>query len=712
MKQTGEFLFEIGCEEIPAGMLPHAASELGQILTKYLTAAGLLDSQSVRAYSAPRRLVAECVAVRLRQADVEREVTGPPKAVAYDNVGAPTRAAESFAAKHGVPLSRLFLVSTPRGEYLAAKHVIRGRTAAQILAEVLPEVIREIPWPKTMYWTGAAGLRFIRPIRWLVAVLAGRTIPVTVGDVRAGKLTSGHRFLGRERIPVRSAAEYARRLASNFVLADPVARRRKIASEIARRLAGQGLALKPDPELLERVTYLNEFPTVIRGDFDPAFLELPEEVLLTVMRDHQKYFGVAQRDGRLAPHFLAVINLDRDRSGQVRAGHERVLRARFSDARFFWAADQKHSLADRLPQLAHVTFESRLGTYADKVERNRALARWLAEQWFSAGIREADVPAADRAAELSKSDLTTEMVREFAELQGIVGGLYAAAQGEPPGISQAIYDQYKPGGLSGAIPRNLAGCVLASADKLDTLAGCFAVGKSPSGSSDPFALRRAALGVVKIVLERRLPLSLSAAVAAASKGITQLPPHVECPAEVPGQVLEFLLERARYIFRELHGFAADEIAAVLAAGSDDLADARTRLEALHAIRKTKNFEPLAVAFKRIRKILEKAGPAESWKYPGVRAELLVEEAEKALHAAATAAGREAGERKRRGHYREALLVIAGLRPAVDKFFDAVLVMAEQPEVRRNRLTLLDELLREFSTIADFSEISAAVSRAK
>ena len=711
MRPTGEFFLEIGCEEIPAGVLPHGAAELQQILTKYFSSAGLLESAEVSAWGAPRRLVAQCPALRMRQADVEKEVIGPPKAVAYDSVGAPTRAAESFAAKQGVAISKVYLVTTARGEYLAARQMIRGRTAAQIVAEVLPQAIREIPWPRAMYWTSLDGPRFIRPIRWLVALLGGKIVPFAAGGVTAGNKTSGHRFLGREKIRVRGSADYARRLRSNFVIADPAARRAKIESGIASCLSGRGLMLKADADLLERVTYLNEFPTVIRGGFDPAYLELPEEILLTVMRDHQKYFGVTQRDGSLAPHFLAVINLDGDRRGQVRAGHERVLSARFADAKFFWQSDQKCRLADRLPRLAHITYESRLGSYADKVERIRWMARWLAEQWFSAGVREADVPSADRAAELAKCDLTTEMVREFPELQGAVGGLYARVQGEPESICWAIYDQYRPAALEADIPRNLTGCAVAMADKLDALAGCFLIGRMPSGSSDPFALRRAALGVVKILTERKLPLSLSAAVAAVARCLAQHPPRMESTAEVQAQVLEFLLERARFVFRETLGFAYDEVNAVLAAGHDDLVDAARRLEALHAIRKTKNFEPLAAAFKRIRKILEKAGAASDWKYPAVRPELLVEDAEKDLHTAACKVAHDAGEKKRAGQYREALLAISALRPAVDRFFDDVLVMAEQEEARRNRLTLLYELLREFSVIADFSELGAREIRA-
>jgi glycyl-tRNA synthetase beta chain len=710
MKQA-DFLLEIGCEEIPAGMIPRACGELKQILEKHFSVHGLLDpnasEDSIETFGAPRRLVATSRALLVRQEDVTREITGPPKSVAFDNVGRPTRAAESFAAKQGVAVDKLRVITTAKGEYLAITQTIVGRPARAILAEILPQAILQVSFPRAMHWTGADGPRFARPIRWIVALLDGKPIPFELTGVRAGNKTSGHRFLGKSRIVVSGTRDYAAKLRRNFVLVHPEERREKIEAEIRRLAGGKGRRVHADPALLELVTYLNEYPSVLLGDFDPAYLDLPDEILITVMRDHQKYFAVENRQGELEPHFLAVINLSRDPAGLVRAGHERVLRARFADARFFWNTDQKIPLADYLPKLAHMTYESRLGSYRDKVERMRWLARWIAEQWFSSGLRHADVTGADRAAELAKCDLATEMVREFTELQGIVGGLYAQAQGEPEDVAWAIYDHYRPVGLDDPIPRNLTGCAVALADKLDSLVACFAVGAVPSGSSDPFALRRAALGVVKIILETKAPLSLSAAVSAAAKSISLHKPKLTISAEVEKQVLEFILERARYILREREGFAYDEVNAAFTAGGDDLVDATRRVAALKAIRNTKNFVPLAVAFKRIRKILEKAGPVgptDTGKPPAVRPDLFREAAEKELHDAALRAAEKAGAHKRAGRYHEALEVIAGLRPPIDRFFDDVLVMAEEEDLRRNRLTLLGELLREFSTIADFSEI--------
>jgi glycyl-tRNA synthetase beta chain len=455
------------------------------------------------------------------------------------------------------------------------------------------------------------------------------------------------------------------------------------------------------------VTYLNEYPSAILGSFDPAFLELPEEILITVMRGHQKYFALERKDGTLAPNFLAVINLDKDKAGLIRTGHEDVLRARFSDARFFWETDQKCRLADNLVKLAAVTYQEKLGSYAEKVERMRDLARWLSEQWFASGVANASVASADRAAELSKCDLVSEMVREFTELQGIVGGLYAKSQGEPEDVAWAVYDHYKPSGLEDSIPRNITGQAVALADKFDSLVGCFAVGLVPSGSSDPFALRRAAIGIVKILVETKLPVSLSMAIARSARSFAHGARKIAVSPAVEKQVLDFLLDRARFVLRETAGLAYDEINAALAAGGDDLVNAIRRMEAIRAIRKTKNFEPLAVSFKRIRKILEKAGPESGWKLSAVRSDLFAEDAERELHASAARAMKEVEQQKRAGKYREALQEIAKLRPAVDRFFEEVMVMSEDEQVRKNRLTLLAGLLSEFSTIADFSEIITA-----
>jgi len=705
-----ELLFEIGAEEIPAGMLPRAVSELKTILEKHLAAESLNEGVFVETFGGPRRLTAWVRGLIAKQADVENEVTGPPKSVAYDNAGAPTRAAVSFAEKHGVALHDLLIVKTPKGEYIAARVVKRGRTVHELLTEILPRVIHDLSWPKTMTWTGLDGARFIRPVRWLVGVLDGKPLKFSFGGITAGDVTAGHRFLGKAEIRVRDFADYEKKLRANGVIVRPALRLERIQNELASHAKRGAYKVHEDAGLLQLVSYLNEFPTVIQGDFDPSFLELPDEILITVMRDHQKYFAVEKRGtsrlgagGELAPHFLAVINLAKDSQGLVRAGHERVLRARFADARFFWESDQKIKLADYLPKLQRVTYESRLGSYHDKVERMRAIARWLAEQWFNLGMVQAHVADADRAAELAKCDLATEMVREFTELQGVVGGLYARAQGEAEDVADAVYDHYLPVGLDDPIPRNLTGCAVALADKFDSIVGCFSVGVIPTGSSDPYALRRAALGIVKIILDRKLPVSLSLTIGAAAKALLTHPPKKAVTPAQEAQVLEFILDRARFVLREKHGYAYDEVNAVFRAGCEDLVDVEKRLKALKAVRKTKNFEPLAVSFKRIRKILEKANlPTDTVQH--VQVNLFEKDAEKALYAAVRKAAGKVSEDKRAGKYQEALDEIAGLRKVVDPFFVEVMVMAEDEALRKNRLALLAELLREFTTIADFSEL--------
>jgi len=698
-----ELLFEIGAEEIPAGMLPRAVEELKTILEKHLAAENLMEGVTLETFGGPRRLAAVARGLIAKQADVESEVTGPPKSVAYDNVGAPTRAAVSFAEKQGVPLHELHLVATPKGEYVAAKMIRRGRTTHDLLSEILPRVIHDLSWPRTMTWTGLEGARFIRPIRWLVGMLDSKPLKFSFGGVTAGEVTRGHRFLGKAEIRVKNFADYEKQLRANGVIVRQEERREKISRELRSYAKHAGYTVHQDAALLELVTYLNEYPHVIEGHFDPSFLALPDEILVTVMRDHQKYFAVEKRGAELAPYFLAVTNLAKDTHGLVRGGHERVLRARFADARFFWESDQKCRLADILPKLQKVTYESRLGSYFDKVERIRSIARWLAEQWYNLGLLQSHVADADRAAELAKCDLATEMVREFPELQGIVGGLYAKAQGEPDSVADAVYDHYRPSGLDDPIPRNLTGSAVALADKFDSIVGCFSVGVVPTGSSDPYALRRAALGIVKIILERRVPVSLALTIGAAAKALLAHPPKRAVTTQQEMQVLEFILDRARFVLREVSGYAYDEVNAVLRAGSDDLVDVEKRLRALKAIRKSRNFEPLAVSFKRIRKILEKANVAVE-ELQHVNKDLFEKGVERELHAAVRKAAGKVGEDKRAGRYQEALEEIAGLRKIVDQFFVDVMVMAEDEAVRKNRLALLAELLREFTTIADFSEL--------
>jgi glycyl-tRNA synthetase beta chain len=671
------FLLEIGTEEIPDWMIPPALENLRALFEDMLKAHSL-SAETVETAATPRRLVLHAGGLPERQADTDELVFGPPQAAAFKD-GAPTGAALGFARKMGVEVSALEVQQTPKGEYLAYRRKIAGRATRDILAGALPEVVLKIYFPKTMYWTGKGGPRFIRPIRWLVALLANQVVPFEIAGVKSADVTAGHRQIGAPRLQV-SIEDYRSMLADNGVILSADVRREKIRSEVGAILAAKSLRLRPDDALLETLVYITEFPTPILGGFDPEFLNLPEEVLVTVMRHHQKYFSVEDEEGRLAPHFIAVMNTNTDRDGLVREGNERVLRARFNDARFFWTVDQRKPLAERVPDLAHVTFQAKLGSYLEKTRRMEKLARKLAK------MAKIDAGPAVRAAELCKCDLVTEMVKELTELQGVMGGLYAREQGEPEEVWRAIYEHYKPVGMEDSIPSTVTGCLVSLADKIDTLTGCFRVGLIPSGSRDPFALRRAAQGVVKILVEGKLALPLS-----------KLLGDDE-------QLREFMLDRIRYYFKEIRGFKYDEVNAALAAGYDDLTDVESRLEALREVRPTENFEPLAASFKRIKNILRQAGFTGGAE---VSAEILEAGPEADLFAAFGRLRKRVEGFRKKKQYRQALEAIASLRPQVDLFFDKVLVNAPDPQVRLNRLTLLHKLLSEFSSIADFSEIVTA-----
>jgi glycyl-tRNA synthetase beta chain len=663
---VSEFLLEIGVEEVPAWMIKPALADLRRALREKL-AEVRMDAGEIRTYATPRRLVALAPELPERQPDIEELVTGPPHKAA-------PQAAESFARKLGVTVHDLQIVATPKGEYYGYRRKEKGRPTAELLPGLLPEVILGIHWPKTMYWAGKNGARFIRPIRSLLALYDGQVIPLEIAGVRAANRTFGRRGLGKSALSVENFADFGVKLRANGVILDPAERRRKILEETAALLPA-GCRLRSNPALLDTLVYLTEFPTPALGAFDPGYLALPEEVLVTVMEHHQKYLAVETAGGQLSPHFIFVMNRGADTDGTVRHGNERVLRARFNDARFFWETDQKIPLRDRGPMLKHVTFQAKLGSYAEKTKRVVAAARTLAPEFG------ADIEATARAAELAKCDLTTELVKEFTELQGVVGGLYARAQGEPEKVAAAIYDHYKPESMEDASPRTPEGAALSAADKMDTLQSFWSLGIVPKGSKDPFALRRAAQGIIKIFADHRCTTPL-ASFASAGPGLG-----------------EFMRDRLEYYLREIRGFAYDEVNAVLAVRWSEVPDALDRCAAIAKVRPTANFEPLSMAFKRIRNILTKAGGAE--KFSGDPDPALLEEGpERDLYQEARRTQAETEGQD----YETVLRLTAGLRPAVDSFFDTVLVMADESRRRQNRLTLLAWLSRAFTRVADFSEI--------
>ncbi len=661
----------------------------------------------VRSYATPRRLAVALSGVLDRQQDVTEQLTGPAWKVAFKD-DQPTPAAHAFARKAGVPVEALAKQTTPKGEYVSAVVTRAGRSAAEILAEKLPAELGKIYWAKNMYWRPGKPERFVRPVRWMVALLDSAVVPVEFGGKVANNLTYGHRVLhGDAPVTIATPAEYVAKLEAAYVVADVSTRRqriRKALDHVTRTV--EGARWREDEPLVETVTQLTEWPSVVLGSFEREYLELPEEVLVTVMRDHQKYFAVDDAGGRLAPHFLAVLNTQVDAAGEavIRHGNERVLRARFNDARFFWTFDQKTPLADRVELLKAVTFQKDLGSYYVKTETNLRLAGALATMVTARGIS-LDEPALLTATRLAKADLTAELVKEFTELQGVIGGLYARAEGLGESVAQAIYWQYRPAAADDAIPPTVEGQLLGVADRMATIVDMFALGLEPTGSKDPFALRRGANGVIRILAESGLPLKLSELERLATD------PQQDALAETAtSAVARFFGERLDFYLREVMGYSYDVAKAVLAAGADDVVDVIARAKALTAVRASDvegHLAAISAAFKRIQNILRQAREKDEAYGTATVANALVEPEERALYAQFSSVAPEVESLRAAHRYADAFGRIATLRPAVDLFFDKVMVMAPDAALRRNRLSLIAEVVARFSSIADFSEIVRA-----
>ncbi len=705
-----DFLLEIGTEEIPARMIDGAREELAKRVGDLLTRERLSSSPDIEAISTPRRLAVIARDLHPLQADVEEQVMGPSVKVAFKD-GQPTPAAQAFAKKVDVDLSQLQRVSTPKGEYIAATVTRKGRHAGEILSEALPKEIAGLYWAKNMYWRAGKPERFVRPVRWIVALFGSEMIPVQYAGILATSESRGHRILSNGSVHVERPRLYVEALAKGRVLGQAEREHviRKALDAATRKIAGA--RWREDNPLLEKVVNLTEFPSVIIGNFEREYLTLPEEVLVTVMRDHQNYFAVEDANGKLAPHFLAVLNTDGDPTGIIQHGHERVLRARFNDARFFWEFDQKTPLKQRVESLKHVTFQKDLGSYYEKAARTVPLALNIAETLSKSGIS-IDSKAVEQSAWLAKTDLTAELVKEFTELQGVIGGLYANAQGLGPKVADAIYDQYKPASMEDSAPRTTEGAVLAIADKADSIAGMFGLGMIPSGSKDPFALRRQANGIVKTIAEHNLSVSLSQVLTAARQGYagSEVEKKFTPAADYTSAVGNFFKERLDFYLRDTLGYAYDVVSAVLAAGSDDVVDAVQRAKAVTAVRGSEDFASVSFAFKRMENILRQAREAGKWTESQQNTGSVKvihdsgEPGEKELAIQATATAVVVKKLRDQKQYEKALTEISRLRPAVDTFFDKVMVMVEDEEVRSNRLALLQMLVDEFSTIADFSEI--------
>lgn len=689
-----DFLLEIGLEEVPARMIAAAEAELGKRVNELLKRERLLSNGAkVATYSTPRRLAVLAEGVQAKQVDTEKVVMGPSWKIAFKDAE-PTAAGEAFAKKAGVEITDLKKIETSKGEYVGASVKLIGRTASEILIAELPKEVLGLYWAKNMYWRAAKPERFVRPVRWVAAMLDAEVVPVEIAGIAAGNTSRGHRVLcGEAPVIIGEAKSYVEALRAAFVVVDVAERRqiiRKALDAATRTVAGARWS--EDEELVETVTHLTEWPTVILGNFERKYLDLPEEVLVTVMRDHQKYFAVEDAEGKLAPYFLAVLNTQADEEGAaiIRHGNARVLKARFADARFFWDVDQKSPLAKRMESLKNVTFQKELGSYYWKSEQNLAVANALATI-----VRGAEAPfdeaALFKAVELAKTDLTTELVKEFTELQGVIGGLYARAQGLDEKVAQAIYDQYTPASAEGAIPSTVEGQLLGIADRIQTIVAMFGIGNAPTGSKDPFALRRAANAIVKILAESGLPLTLSDVINASTVSDAG-----------KAQVSEFFRERLQFYLKDVRGFAYDVVNAVLAVGADDVRDAIARAEALTAVRGSEDFAAVSAACKRIKNILRQAEEKGFRPEPPKLGQLSLEAID-LWDRAKEVAPQIAALREQRA-YREALALIATLRPTIDQFFDKVMVLDPDEKVRSANLGLIDEVLRNFSTIADFSEI--------
>jgi glycyl-tRNA synthetase beta chain len=686
-----DFLLEIGLEEIPARMIAPAQAELARRVEELLQRERLLGADhEVHSYSTPRRLAVLVKGVAAAQADMEEQLTGPSWRVAFRDDQA-TPAALAFAKKAGVEIDALAKITTPKGEYVMAAVHRKGHAAAEILTEQLPKELAALYWPKNMYWRAGKPERFVRPVKWLLALLDHAIVPLEFAGVHAANLTYGHRILhGDAALTVEHAENYLGTLESAHVTADVELRRHRIRKGLdAATRSVPGARWREDEALVDTVTHLTEWPTVLLGGFEADYLTLPEEVLVTVMRDHQKYFAVEDAQGKLTPYFLAVLNTQpAERADEIiRHGNERVLRARFNDARFFWNFDQKIPLEGRVEMLKSVTFQKQLGSYWDKTQENLRIAGRLADAVADRGAK-LDKTAMLNAVRLAKTDLTTELVKEFTELQGVVGGLYARAQGLGDAVAQAIYWQYSPAGMDDPIPPTVEGQILGIADRFQTISAMFGIGLEPTGSKDPFGLRRAANGIVKILAESGLPLTL----ADLENGGLQ------------SKLAALFRERVEFYLREVKGFAYDVVNAVLAAGFDDVRDAIARAEALSAVRGSDDYVAISAAFKRMKNIVRQASEKSEHPAEAVNSTLLTEAAERGLHEHAAKLA-PAVERLSAGRdYQPALEQIATLRPHVDLFFDKVMVMVEDEAMRRNRLALIAMVLDSFSSIADFSEI--------
>jgi glycyl-tRNA synthetase beta chain len=691
---TAPLLLEIGCEEIPARMIGRAATDLRERIVRILDQAGLAHGEAI-AWGGCRRLGVRVEAVEVREGDRDEEVLGPPVSAAFGADGLPTAAAAGFARKQGVDPSALVRIRTPKGNYAGFRRTVSGRGVGEVLAAQLPPAVSAMSFPKTMRWHAGAH-RWVRPVHWVVVLLGSDVLDLELFGVRSGRVSRGHRFLGAGGVEIPHPDGYVAALRAARVIVDPGERRDLLLRRLDEAAAGQGGTLLPDDALLEEVRDLVEWPGAVGGTFDRHYLELPREILVATLRHHQKAFAVQGPDGRLLPAFLAVANLEGDPGGHVRRGNEWVVGGRLADARFFWGEDRKSPLAERLPLLERVAFHARLGSYAEKAGRMMDLAAALADRL---GLPPESAEASREAARVAKADLVTGLVGEFPELQGIIGGLLLRAEGRDGRVALAVFDHYRPAGPEDALPETVEGCVVSIADRLDTLSQFLSIGETPKGSRDPYGLRRAANGILRIVVERDLDLSL-----------------LDLHDVAGGQdaLFAFLSDRLTGFLRDA-GYSANEVLAVMRPRVSPtemttwrLGDLLARLEAIRTVRGREDFAHLLELVKRVDTIVVRNAENVAQAVEGAGKDDFLESEPAALELVSRleAIGRDLERHAAKRRYHEVVEAFASLVRPVDRFFADVLVIdPSKPWQSWHRTDLLARLRSILTRYFDLRELA-------
>jgi glycyl-tRNA synthetase beta chain len=687
-------LLEIGTEEIPAGYIDSALKALSEGLQQKLDEARISHGNA-RIFGTPRRLAVEILDVAERQEPRKIEVIGPPERVGFDEKGNPTIAAVKFAEKVGVPVKKIRSRDTGKGRYLTAVQIEKGLATKIILKTILPEVILSLPFPKSMKWSDM-NILFARPIQSVLALMGERVIAFEIGRIKSSRYVMGHPFMASGRIKIETPDQYVPALEKAYVIPDIGRRRKKVEEMIADVAKDLGGNFQPDDELISIVTNLVEYPVPVAGKFDTKFLELPKEVLIMAMREHQKYFAVVDGNNRLQPCFIAVNNTHAKDMKLVAKGHERVLRARLEDAMFFYRSDLKTSMEDFVEKLKGVLFQASLGSIYEKSVRVRKLGEYLADK---AGSNREVKQHIERAAWLCKADLVSQMVVEFPKLQGIMGRVYAEKAGEPDSVATAVEEHYRPIYSGAPLPETIAGSFLAIADKIDSICGCFHVGLIPTGASDPYALRRQGIGIIQIIQKNCFSFSLKDLIIE-SVSLFGEKDSVRIK-ETADRIYIFFKDRISHMLSE-EGFQKDFVAAVTSVSIDNVPDVRERVKALEEMKNKPDFQPLAVAFKRAVNILKKA---DDFQKKEVDPSLFEESCESSLYDAYRDVGLKVRNHLFKGSFDKALIEISSLRDFVDSFFDGVMVMADNPDIRNNRLAILSGIAGLFEDIADFSRIA-------